>query len=93
MKKESVEDILKSLRFNNLLEFKAALKDLKEKNNLTAIENALDKNYYTGLIQFSRTLPKQGDLFRQFLRKEVDVLNILTLIRLKRNNFKKNVII
>ena len=92
LKKESVEDILQSLKFSNLPEFKTALKDFKEKKDLAGIENALDKNYYTNLIRFSRTLPKQGDLFRQFLRKEVDILNILTLIRLKKNNFKKEAI-
>ena len=90
LKKESAEDVLKAIRMSNLPEFKIALKDFKEKNNLAGIENALDKNYYSNLIRFSRALPKQGDLFRQFLRKEVDVLNILTLIRLKRNNFKKD---
>ena len=90
LKKESAEDILKSLKLINIGEFKTALNDLKEKNNLAGIENALDKNYYTNVIKFSRSLPKQGDLFRQFLRKEVDILNILTLIRLKKNNFKKD---
>src|SRR3989344_8359927 len=90
LKKESAEEVLKAMKMSNLPEFKIALKDFREKNNLAGIENALDKNYYSNLIRFSRALPKQGDLFRQFLRKEVDVLNILTLIRLKRNNFKKD---
>lgn len=89
LKKESAEDVLKAIRMGNLPEFKIALKDFREKNNLAGIENALDKHYYTNLIQFSRRLPKQGDLFRQFLRKEVDILNILTLLRLKKHNFRK----
>lgn len=89
LKKESAEDALKALKMNNLPEFRIALKDLKEKNNLAGIENALDRHYYINLIKFSRMLPKQGDLFRQFLRKEVDILNILILLRLKKNSFSK----
>jgi len=89
LKKESAEDVLKAMKINNLPEFKIALKDFKEKNNLAGIENALDKYYYINIIKFSRRLPKQGDLFRQFLRKEVDILNILTLLRLKKHNFRK----
>ena len=89
LKKESVEEIIKSVKLSNLPEFRIALKNFKDKNNLAAVENALDKFYYTSIIQFSRILPRQGDLFRQFLRKEVDILNILTLVRLKKNNFKK----
>ena len=89
LKKESAEDILKSIKMIGFSDFNNALKDFKEKNNLAGIENSLDKHYYTNLIQFSRRLPKQGALFRQFLRKEVDILNILTLLRLKKHNFKK----
>src|SRR3989338_3968201 len=46
LKKESIEDVLKH---NSLVDFsllKAGLKDLKEKNNLIGIENALDRCYY-----------------------------------------------
>ncbi|MEK6946737.1 MAG: ATP synthase A1 subunit C [Nanoarchaeota archaeon] len=89
LKKESVEDILKSIKMIGFSDFNSALKDFREKNSLAGIENSLDKNYYTNLIQFSRRLPKQGHLFRQFLRKEVDILNILTLLRLKKHNFRK----
>lgn len=88
LKKESIGDILKSLRMIDMAEFKQAMKDLKDKNNLASIENALDRHYYTNIIRFSRTLPRQGDLFRQFLRKEADILNILTLFRLKKNSFR-----
>ena len=52
------------------------------------IENALDRHYYNGLIEFSKTLPKEGALFRNFLVKEVEILNILTLLRLKKSKIK-----
>ena len=92
LKKESIEDVLKH---NALVDFsflKTGLKDLKEKNNLISIENALDKFYYNNLIQFSGTLPKEGALFKDFLLKEVEILNILTLLRLKKAKFGKEVV-
>lgn len=92
LKKESIEDILKG---NGLVEFslfKDGLSELKEKNTLVGIENALDKYYYSHLIQFSGMLPKEGALFRNFLLKEVEILNILTLFRLKKAKFDKDFI-
>lgn len=90
LKKESIEEILKSNKIAEFSLFASGLKDLREKNNLIGIENALDKFYYSHLMQFSRALPKEGALFRNFLQMEVEILNILTLLRLKRAKFEKN---
>ncbi|MBI2650136.1 ATP synthase A1 subunit C [Candidatus Woesearchaeota archaeon] len=90
MKKESIEEVLKNNRLVEYSLFEDGLKDLKEKNNLVGIENALDKFYYSHLIQFSKILPKEGTLFRDFLLKEVEILNILTLLRLKKAKFGKD---
>ena len=92
LKKNSIEDVLKN---NNLVDFsllKGALRDFSEKKNLSGIENALDKCYYTHLIQFSNRLPKQGALFRNFLLREVEILNILALLRLKKANFSREIV-
>ena len=92
LKKESVEEILKCNKLADFSLFKNALKDLNEKKSLAGIENALDKYYYTYLIQFSTTLPKEGTLFRNFLLKEVETLNMLALLRLKKAKFSKEAI-
>ena len=92
LKKDSIEEVLKS---NKLIEFSLledGLKELKEKNTLAAIENAMDKYYYSHLIEFSKTLPRQGVLFRNFLRKEVEILNILTMLRLRKIKFEKKIV-
>lgn len=84
VEKESIEEILKN---NNVVDFSLlsnGLKHLKEKNSLAMIENALNKGYYNELIDFSKLLPKEGALFRNFLVKEVEVIDILTLLRLKK---------
>ncbi|MBI3027646.1 ATP synthase A1 subunit C [Candidatus Woesearchaeota archaeon] len=92
LKKESIEEILKSNKVVDFGLFSNGLKDLKEKNNLIALENTFDKFYYTHLMQFSKNLPKEGALFRNFLLKEVEILNILTLLRLKKAKFGKETI-
>ena len=92
LKKDSIEEILKNNKLVDFYLLKNGLKDLNEKNSLVSIENALDKYYYTHLIEFSRILPKEGALFRNFLQKEVEVLNILTLLRLKKAKFGKDII-
>ncbi|MAG91366.1 ATP synthase A1 subunit C [Candidatus Woesearchaeota archaeon] len=84
LKKESIEEVLKANRLIDFSLLKGSLKDFNEKNNLVSIENSLDKYYYGHLIKFSEILPKEGDLFRNFLLKEVEILNILTLLRFKK---------
>lgn len=92
LKKESIEEILKNNKLVDFSLLKDALKIFNEKKNLVSIENAFDKYYYTHLMQFSNILPKEGALFRDFLLKEVEMLNILTLLRLKKAKFSKDVI-
>ena len=86
---DSIEDILKNNKIVKFSLLKDGLNDLNEKNTLASIENAFYKYYYSNLIKFSKNLPKQGKLFREFLSKEVEILNILTLLRLKKTNFNK----
>jgi len=92
LKKESIEEILKSNKLVDFSLLKDALRELNEKKNLISVENALDKYYYSHLIEFSKLLPKEGALFRNFLLNEVEILNILTLLRLKRAKFGKEII-
>lgn len=89
LKKESIEEVLKHSKLADFGMFAEGLKDLKEKKTIITIENILDKFHYTHLIQFSKILPKEGNLFRNFLLKEVEILNILTLLRLKKSKLGK----
>src|SRR3989338_7058486 len=92
LKKESIEEVLKGNKIADFGLFSNGLKDLRDKNTLVGIENKFDKFYYSHLIQFSKTLPSEGALFRNFLQMEVEILNILTLLRLKRAKFGKEAI-
>lgn len=84
-KKDSVEDVARSLKFLTLEE---EIKSFKEKSNLFEIENKLDRYYYNKIIELSRKLPRQGNLLREFLGNEIDVMNLKTMLRLKREGLK-----
>lgn len=92
LKKDSIEDILKHNKLVDYSHLKEAVRSMNEKKNLAGIENALDRHYYTELIGFSKRLSKKGNMFRKFLVKEIEVLNILTLLRLKKARFKKELV-
>jgi len=85
IKKESIEQVLKDNKIVDFTSLEKAIAYLKEKNSLAMIENSLDRFYYDNLIEFSKLLPQQGALFRKFLVMEVEILNILTLLRLKKS--------
>jgi V/A-type H+-transporting ATPase subunit C len=68
--------------------FRSALRDRidpedEEIEDLVDLENALDKAYYNELLEAVDPSSKPQRVFRNFLRREVDLLNIKTLLRLR----------
>lgn len=86
VKKESVEDVLKSIGFIDYSCFAKALENFREAKSVSEIENALDKFYYSAMGEFSRRLPGEGRLFREFLEAELVVAAVMNVLRLKRAN-------
>ncbi len=85
-KKESVDEILKSLGFIDYSHFAKALESFRETKSLAEVENALDRFYYSAMEEFANRLPSEGRLFRGFLEAERDVSAIMAVLRLKRAN-------
>lgn len=54
-----------------------------EVENLVDLENALDKAYYSRLLDSVDPSSKAQRIFRDFLQREVDLLNLKTLLRLR----------
>jgi len=93
--KKDFEQLLKSVPFidyQRSQSFKKAVEKLKKEGSLVEIENELDRQYYTSLLDFSKSIPKQGELFKEFLTKEIEMQNILTILRLKHAKIDKNTI-
>jgi len=91
-KKDSIEDILKSLPHIHFREMQKAYEHFSKHNDLSAIENFLDQHYYHGIMDLAKALPIQGKLFREFLEKEMEVLNILTITRSLRDGLSKGIV-
>src|SRR3989344_2467004 len=89
LKKESVEDVIRSLKLLTKEQAKEAVEFFSERKSLFVIENTLDNLYYSKSIEFSRQMPKQGAFFRNFIENEIDVLNIRTILKLKKEGMQK----
>jgi V/A-type H+/Na+-transporting ATPase subunit C len=87
--KDSIEEILKNNKIVDYSSLEAGIIYLKEKNSLIMIENALDRSYYNQILNFITSLPSEVKLFRKFLINEVEVLNIVSLLRLKKSKVEK----
>ncbi len=87
--KDSVEEGVELLqKMIPDLNMKKALEAYKENNNLFELENVLDHYYYNNLLAFAETIAGQGELFKIFLLHEIDILNIKTILRLKREKIE-----
>lgn len=79
-----LKDVLANLKIVEFKSLEEAYKDFSENKSLTALESALDNDYYNKMLEFITTLPSQGKLFSEFLEQEIETLNILNIVRLKR---------
>ena len=85
-KKESVDEVLKAAGFIDYSQFAKALENFGETKSVSEIENALDSFYYSAVEEFSRRLPGEGRLFREFLEAELEMASVMNILRLKRAN-------
>ncbi|HUT27857.1 MAG TPA: ATP synthase A1 subunit C [Methanomassiliicoccales archaeon] len=82
---EDVEAVLKELRNKEGLGIPdEVVKEYQETMTLAPIEDYLDKLYYAEVLACVKCRDKAEQLFKQFLRKEVDVTNLMTLMKLKK---------
>ena len=82
-KKETVDQILKDNPLVPYNKFKKALKIYQAKKDLTEIEHVLDQQYYAGLLQLGKQMSDQGKYFLEFIEKEIQLMNLLAILRAK----------
>jgi V/A-type H+-transporting ATPase subunit C len=66
----------------------AAMDEYNKTRLLSAFENALDRTYYETLLSLDIPHTKADELFINFIRHEIDFINMRTLFRLKRENIE-----
>ncbi|AFD00152.1 A-type ATP synthase subunit C [Methanocella conradii HZ254] len=78
-----VEGLAGTMFYKPLME---AMDEYNKTHLLSAFENALDKAYYENLLSLEIPGTKADELFINFIRLEIDFVNLRTLFRLKREN-------
>lgn len=79
MKKATMEEMLAEVLD------RPTLKKIRDKSqNLVEIENMLDKEYYSKVIEITGK-----SLFRQFLENEIEIRNIINIFRFKREGMDR----
>ncbi|MDH7508748.1 MAG: ATP synthase A1 subunit C [Methanomassiliicoccales archaeon] len=84
---ETVEEVLEALRTKEGITIpEEVIAAYRESGTLEPLEEYFDKVYYSRLLASIRTNTKPGKLFLAFVQKEIDVTNLKTLLKLKREN-------
>jgi len=90
-RKANIPDVVEGL--NGTAFYKpltAAMEDYNKTHKLTALENALDKAYYAKLVSLHVPNSLADELFRTFVRREIDMVDLRTLFRLKREGLESD---
>jgi V/A-type H+-transporting ATPase subunit C len=84
---EVIEQLRKSEFFEPLVSLRKEYGD-----NLSAYENHLQITYYQTLLQTIQSSSKPTQLFREFIRREIDLVNLKTLFMTKYENVESQII-
>ncbi len=71
-------------------EMREAIEVYERENRLNLLENVLDKKYYKFLVVLSRKAKHEGMLLRKFVMTRLDIVNLRTIYRLKRDGFGRD---
>ena len=82
---DSVEDVLKELKNKDGLAIPdEVVAEYSSSKTLAPLEDYLDKQYYQDVLGCIKCSNRAERLLKQFLQKEVDVTNLMTLLKLKK---------
>lgn len=82
----SVLKALKDSKIATEKDIKPAYDMFKEENRLIELENALDRIYYTEAIAGAQGLSVYGKAFKEFLLRDIDLVNIRNLLRFRQES-------
>ena len=87
--KGNVPDVIKGLSGTKFYKpLNDLLDDYNKTHSLSKLENSLDKAYYANLLSINAPGSTADQLFINFVRREIDITNLRTLLRLKRQGME-----
>lgn len=84
-----IEQIIAQINIFSTAKLKEAYASFKSSQSLLEIETALDNAYYSNMLELASQLKGKGGAFSDFLKKEIEIVNLLTLLRLKKERIEK----
>src|SRR3989338_4065122 len=78
----TIEDVLSRLQFIPLSAFEDGLARYGAFKSLDLIEAVLDQHFFLRMLAAAKQIPQQGQLLRNMLLQEIDLLNLKALLRL-----------
>ncbi len=79
--KGSVREIIEDSGIVKKDDFEEAISKYESGESLLEIENLLDYYYFISSSEFALKIPEQGRLFRDFFRYEIEVYNIMLILK------------
>ncbi len=89
IRKGSIPDVIDGLNGTKFYKpLYNLLDDFNKTHTLSRLENGLDKAYYANLLSINLPGSNAERLFMNFVRREIDITNLRTLLRLKRQGLE-----
>lgn len=89
IRKGSIQDVIEGLSGTKFYKpLSSALEDFNRTHTLSGLENSLDKAYYANVLSIHISGSQANELFIKFVKREIDITNLRTLFRLKRQGME-----
>jgi V/A-type H+/Na+-transporting ATPase subunit C len=89
IRKGSIQDVVEGLSGTKFYKpLYNGLDDFNKTHTLSKLENSLDQAYYANLLSINAPGSNADRLFMNFVKREVDITNLRTLLRLKREGLE-----
>ncbi|NTV23506.1 MAG: hypothetical protein HGA85_03980 [Nanoarchaeota archaeon] len=79
--KKTAREIIESCGIISAEPFRPAIEKFEKSQDLSEIENLLDKHYYEDTTAFAEKIPAEGKLFREFFLYEFDIYNVNLMMK------------
>jgi V/A-type H+-transporting ATPase subunit C len=89
---KTLEETVENLKGNEYYELLRTLAE-EWRTNLAECENKLEQQYYAALLHSVRTRSEANTLFLDFIRREIDIINLKTLLMTKYKNVEPDKIL
>jgi len=82
---KTLEETIENLKKNDYYDLLRSLQE-EWRTNLAACENKLEQQYYDTLLRSIKTRSEANTIFLDFIRREIDIVNLKTLLMTKYEN-------